>query len=88
MTAAMRGDVIRVVQVGLGPLGQSMVQYVLQRKAFGIVGAVDVDPGKAGRDLGEVCALPPLGMAVAGSLASALGRRKADVAVQIGRAHV
>jgi hypothetical protein len=72
---------IRAVQIGLGPLGQRIVQFMREREAFRIVGAVDIDAGKQGRDLGEVCSLPGMGVPVSGSLASALGRRKADVAI-------
>lgn len=73
---------IRVVQVGLGPLGQRIVQFMREREAFCIVGAVDIDPATKGRDLGEVCSLPGMGVPVSGSLASALlGRGKADVAI-------
>jgi hypothetical protein len=72
---------IRVVQVGLGPLGQRIVQFMRAREIFHVVGAVDIDPAKQGRDLGELCSLPAMGVTVRDSLASALGRRKADVAI-------
>jgi hypothetical protein len=45
---------IRVVHFGLGPIGAGVVRQVAARKGFKIVGAVDIDPAKAGRDLGEV----------------------------------
>jgi 4-hydroxy-tetrahydrodipicolinate reductase len=45
---------IRVVHVGLGPIGAGIVKQVAARKGLSIVGAVDVDPAKVGRDLGEV----------------------------------
>ena len=45
---------IRVVHVGLGPIGAGIVRQVAARKGLTIVGAVDIDPKKAGRDLGEV----------------------------------
>ena len=48
---------IRVVHFGLGPIGAGVVRQVASRKGFKIVGAVDVDPAKAGRDLGEVASL-------------------------------
>ncbi|HUL74383.1 MAG TPA: hypothetical protein VLT86_14850 [Vicinamibacterales bacterium] len=46
---------IRVIHIGLGPIGAGVVRQVASRKGFVIVGAVDIDPAKAGRDLGEVC---------------------------------
>jgi len=45
---------IRVLQIGLGPIGASIARQVATRKGFTLVGGVDVDPAKAGRDVGEV----------------------------------
>jgi 4-hydroxy-tetrahydrodipicolinate reductase len=45
---------IRVVHVGLGPIGAGVVRQVAGRRGFKIVGAVDIDPAKVGRDLGDV----------------------------------
>ena len=45
---------IRVVQYGVGPIGASIVRLMRQKQALVIVGAIDKDPEKAGRDLGEV----------------------------------
>jgi 4-hydroxy-tetrahydrodipicolinate reductase len=45
---------IRVMHVGLGPIGAAVAKQLLARRGFQIVGAVDIDPNKAGRDLGEV----------------------------------
>ncbi|HEY2435219.1 MAG TPA: hypothetical protein VGI12_21290 [Vicinamibacterales bacterium] len=50
----MRKGPIRVVHYGLGPIGAAIVRQVAARRGFRIVGAVDIDPAKAGRDLGEV----------------------------------
>ena len=51
--ASQKGP-IRVVHFGLGPIGAAVVRQVAARKGFKIVGAVDIDPAKVGRDLGEV----------------------------------
>jgi 2,4-diaminopentanoate dehydrogenase len=45
---------IRVVQYGVGPIGASIVRLMRQKQALVITGAIDKDPEKAGRDLGEV----------------------------------
>ena len=42
---------------GLGPIGTAVVRQVAGRKGFKIVGAVDIDPAKVGKDLGEVAGL-------------------------------
>ena len=44
---------IRVIHFGLGPIGAAVVRQVANRKGFKVVGAVDVDPAKVGRDLLE-----------------------------------
>ena len=48
---------IRVIQVGLGPIGVGVLRQMMNRPGFEVVGAVDIDPEKAGRDLGEICKL-------------------------------
>ena len=48
---------IKVMHFGLGPIGAAVVRQVAGRKGFRIVGAVDIDPAKAGRDLGDVAEL-------------------------------
>jgi 4-hydroxy-tetrahydrodipicolinate reductase len=45
---------IRVIQFGVGPIGASIVRLMRQKSSLEIVGAVDNDPAKAGRDLGEI----------------------------------
>src|SRR3982751_7071348 len=54
---ASRKGPIRVLHYGLGPIGAAVVKQVAERRGFKIVGAVDIDPAKAGRDLGEVVGL-------------------------------
>ena len=48
---------IRVLHFGLGPIGASIVKQIAARPGLKIVGAVDVDPAKVGRDLGDVAGL-------------------------------
>lgn len=71
---------IRVVQVGLGPIGASVVRQVVERPGFELVAAVDLDPSKVGRDVAEVCEFDggPLGVVVETELTDDTG---ADVAV-------
>jgi hypothetical protein len=45
---------IRVMFMGLGPIGCAVVKQVAARKGFRIVAAVDLDPAKVGKDLGDV----------------------------------
>ncbi len=62
-------DKIRVIQYGLGPIGSAVARHVAERPELQLVGAVDIDPGKAGRDAGEVMGLGrALGFAVVDNL--------------------
>src|SRR5919106_553026 len=79
--AARKGP-IRVLHFGLGPIGAAVVKQIAERKGFKIVGAVDIDPAKAGRDLGEVAGLGrPLRTRVSADAKKAVKAAKPDVAV-------
>lgn len=73
---------IRVVQYGVGPIGASIVRLMRQKASLEIVGAIDKDPAKAGRDLGEVIGAPdaPWGVTVDADAAAML-ERHVDVVV-------
>src|SRR6266852_1515884 len=45
---------IRAIQYGVGPIGASIVRLMREKQAIEIIGAIDTDPAKVGRDLGEV----------------------------------
>jgi 2,4-diaminopentanoate dehydrogenase len=73
---------IKVMHVGLGPIGIGVVKQVAERKGFKIVGAVDIDPAKVGRDLGEIAGLSrPLRVKVTDDLKKAVKTGRPDVAV-------
>jgi 2,4-diaminopentanoate dehydrogenase len=73
---------IGILSVGLGPIGQRVVQYLAEREGLALVAAVDPAPSLAGRDLGEVCGLPDkLGVRVSPDLPSAMAAAKPDLAV-------
>jgi hypothetical protein len=73
---------IRVLHFGLGPIGLSIVKQVSQRRGLKIVGAVDIDPAKAGHDLGEVAGLKKrLGVRVETDAAKALKAAKPHVVI-------
>jgi 4-hydroxy-tetrahydrodipicolinate reductase len=48
---------IRVLHVGLGPVGATIARQIAARNGFQLVGGIDIDPAKADRDLGEVIGL-------------------------------
>ena len=71
---------IRIIQYGLGPIGTAVARHVAERPGLTLVGGVDIDPAKVGKDMGEVMGLGrPLGFPVAGKLKDALSRTEADV---------
>jgi hypothetical protein len=73
---------IRVLFYGLGPIGAAVARQVASRKGFQIVGAVDIDRNKIGRDLGEVIGLEKkLRVRVTNDAAGAIKAGKPDVAV-------
>lgn len=72
----------KVMIMGLGPIGAGVARQLLARKNFRIVSAVDIDPAKAGRDLGEVVGLgKKAGVKVGADPAAAIRKTKPQVAV-------
>jgi hypothetical protein len=73
---------IKVIQYGIGPIGLKTTEFLSERPDLAIVGAVDADPAKIGRDLGELAALAkPLGVKVSGDSREVLSEADADVVV-------
>ena len=73
---------IRVMHVGLGPIGAMVARQIASRNGFRIVGAVDVDPRKVGRDLGDVIeAGRTLRVRVTDDIGRTIKTTKPDVAV-------
>jgi 4-hydroxy-tetrahydrodipicolinate reductase len=73
---------IRVVQYGVGPIGAAIVRLMREKQALEIIGAIDKDPAKAGRDLGELAgaADAPWGIVVSADAGKVLGQQ-ADVVI-------
>jgi 4-hydroxy-tetrahydrodipicolinate reductase len=74
--------IIRVLLYGLGPIGVMVARQLATRDGFRIVGAIDVDPAKAGLDVATIAGLPqPLRVKVDPDARSAIERAAPDVAV-------
>jgi 2,4-diaminopentanoate dehydrogenase len=73
---------IRVVQYGLGPIGASIARLMRSKEQIDIVAAIDNDPAKAGRDLGEFLGAPdaPWGVLISPQ-ASSVFSKPADLVV-------
>ena len=79
---ATRKGPIRVLHFGLGPIGAAVVRQFAGRRGFKIVGAVDIDPAKVGRDLGEVAGVGrALRVKVSDDAKKTIKATKPDVAV-------
>lgn len=73
---------IKVLHVGLGPIGAAVVRQVAERRGLRIVGAADIDPAKAGRDLGEVAGVGrALRVKVSADVRKAIKQSRPDVVV-------
>ena len=73
---------IRILQFGLGPIGAAVARQVAQRDGLSLVGAVDIDPGKIGRDVGELLGLTRrLRVPVLADVATAMAQCRPDVVV-------
>ncbi len=76
----MSDNALRVVQYGLGPIGSAMARHVVERDGMDLVGGVDIDPAKIGKDIGDVIGLDtPMGFTVARNLSQVLEKTRADV---------
>jgi hypothetical protein len=73
---------IRVLHFGVGPIGAAIIKQIAGRPGFKIVGAIDVDPAKVGRDVGDVAGLNRrLGLKVQDNAGKTLKATKPDVVI-------
>ena len=70
---------IKVVQYGLGPIGNRATRYLAERDGLRIVGGIDSNPEKVGLDVGALAGLPPLGVRISGNSKALLSEVDADV---------
>jgi len=70
----------RAIQFGCGPIGCAVARLASQRSDFELVGAVDIDKDKVGRDLGEVVGIGKrLGVKITDDVDELFSKAKADV---------
>src|SRR5438876_1280268 len=84
-TRGVENDVkkkIRAIQYGVGPIGASVARLMREKQAIEIIGAIDTDPAKVGRDLGEVVGATdgPWGVSVSADAQEVL-EQNADVVI-------
>lgn len=73
--------IIRTLHLGLGPIGIAVARQVAARPGLRIVGAVDIDPAKVGRDLGEILGTDRLRVSISDSLAATIEKTRPHVAI-------
>jgi 2,4-diaminopentanoate dehydrogenase len=71
---------IRAIQYGIGPIGASIVKLLREKESIDIVGAIDSDPAKIGKDLAEIVGASdgPWGVKVSGDAKGVLDQ-SADI---------
>jgi 2,4-diaminopentanoate dehydrogenase len=73
---------LKVIHVGLGPIGQNIARLTLETEGLQVVGAADLSPSLSGKDLGGVLGLTRrVRVKVASDPARFLRKTRADVAV-------
>jgi 2,4-diaminopentanoate dehydrogenase len=71
---------IKIAQFGLGPIGIETLKLAASKPWAQIVGGIDIDPAKVGKDLGELTQTPALkGVSVYSSLDELVAQVKPDV---------
>jgi 4-hydroxy-tetrahydrodipicolinate reductase len=79
---------IPVVLLGLGEIGQAIARAALVRPELRIAAAVDPDPSRAGRSLGEVLGEPAPEVSVARSLRDVAAEAKGGVVLMATRSRL
>lgn len=80
---------IRIVHYGLGPIGAGIARVAAARAGLEIVGAIDVDPAKVGRDVGEVVGLGrKLGVVVSADAEATLQQTRPDAVLHATGSHL
>ena len=73
---------LRIVQYGLGPIGQATAETAISKAgAMTLVGAIDIDPNKVGRDVADVVGdgVPNTGVRVSDDAEAVLAETRPDV---------
>jgi 2,4-diaminopentanoate dehydrogenase len=79
---------VKVVSMGLGPIGIAILGVISGRPWARVVGAVDIDPALVGREIREIVDGAPAGLRVSGSLADVGPAGTADVVVHCAGSHL
>lgn len=82
-------DKIKVIIYGCGVMGRKIAQALLDKKSFEVVGAADINPDLAGKDLGEILDMPKkFGVLIEEDADSLFSRVKAHAVVLTTTSHL
>ncbi|CUU01534.1 4-hydroxy-tetrahydrodipicolinate reductase [Candidatus Kryptobacter tengchongensis] len=72
---------INAVQFGLGPIGQLCAKTIIEKHSdkINLVGAVDINPSKVGKDVGELIGINSTGIIVENDIKKILKKHKVDL---------
>ena len=79
---------IKVVSYGIGVIGRRLADHLLSKRGLEIVGAVDVDPNKIGKDLGELLGRKSMGVIVSNEVERFLSSTRPDVVMHTTVSHL
>ena len=69
---------IRVVHCGTGLTGREALRAIIEDPALELIGQYVSTPEKVGKDAGELCGLPPVGVQATGDLDELVEMRQLD----------
>ena len=72
---------VKVIIWGLGAMGTGIAKMILTKKGIEIVGCIDKDPSKLGKDLGDILNVKKLGMIVSDDAEDLMKKTKADIVI-------
>ena len=72
---------IKILQVGMGPLGVKIANFINERHNLETVAAVDKNPKNIGMDVGKIYGGQSNGVIIEGDLATAIADQQIDVAI-------
>lgn len=80
---------IKVVLYGLGPIMSYIASFLLQTKGTEIVGAIEIDPTKVGKDLGKLLGIEKeLGIIVSNDPDAVLSKTKPEVVIHATKSYL
>jgi len=75
---------VKVVQYGVGDVGLRCMKALLEKEGVEVVGAIDIDPAKVGRDVGELTGIGrQTGVIVSSDADAVLSQTKPDIVVHL-----